>query len=87
MDFQKLQVDFRKFQDKWSMKHGDSYEFTLKKDPTYVALFNFGKHRVLLYQLIHNKLDYTITTTYDNDIIKNILDDWEMGKVYVKLNM
>jgi hypothetical protein len=81
-------MDFKTFHkgvkwDKWFVT--ESYVFTLVRDPDYVVVCNFGKHNILLYQLLNKRRNYTIVGTYDQHTLSKILGDWEHGKVYVQL--
>jgi hypothetical protein len=73
--------------DKWEMKHSGSYDFTLIRDSDYRVICNFGKRRVLVYQLLHKKRNFTGVTSYDQNTISKILRDWENGTVYMKLKV
>lgn len=73
--------------DKWEIKHSDSYEFILVKDRDYRVICNFGKRYVLVYQLLYKKRNFTIVSSYDQYTLSKILDDWQNGKVYMKLKV
>tara|TARA_B110000008_G_scaffold131802_1_gene133933 strand:- start:753 stop:998 length:246 start_codon:yes stop_codon:yes gene_type:complete len=61
--------------------------FTLISDRDYIAVFNFGKQNILIYQLICKKRNYSVVGTYDRKTIGNILRDWQYGKVYITLKL
>lgn len=73
--------------DKWEIKQSDSYEFILVKDRDYRVICNFGKRCVLVYQLLYKKRNFTIVSSYDQYTLSKILDDWQNGKVYMKLKV
>lgn len=73
--------------DKWEIKHSDSYEFILVRDSDYRVICNFGKRYVLVYQLLYKKRNFTIVSSYDQYTLSKILDDWQNGKVYMKLKV
>ena len=70
--------------DKWE-ESDDT--FTLISDRDYIAVFNFGKQNILIYQLIYKKRNYSVVGTYDRKTIGNILRDWQYGYVYITLKL
>lgn len=85
MDFKTWHKDVE--WDKWEMKHSTSYDFTLLRDSDYRVICNFGKRRVLVYQLLYKKRNFTIVSSYDQHTLSNILGDWEHGRAYMKLKV
>tara|TARA_B110000008_G_scaffold58250_1_gene57674 strand:+ start:5550 stop:5807 length:258 start_codon:yes stop_codon:yes gene_type:complete len=85
MDFKTWHKDVE--WNKWEMKHSSSYDFTLIRDSDYRVICNFGKHRVLVYQLLYKKRNFTIVSSYDQYTLSKILGDWQNGKVYWKLKV
>jgi hypothetical protein len=85
MDFKTWHKDVE--WNKWEMKHSGSYDFTLIRDSDYRVICNFGKRRVLVYQLLYKKRNYTVVSTYDQHTLSNILGDWEHGRAYMKLKV
>ena len=70
--------------DKWE-ESDDT--FTLISNRDYIAVFNFGKRNILVYQLIYQKRNYSVVGTYDRKTIGNILRDWQYGNVYITLKL
>ena len=51
--------------DKWE-ESDDT--FTLISNRDYIAVFNFGKRNILVYQLIYQKRNYSVVGTYDKRV-------------------
>ena len=60
--------------------------FSLKTSPPRKPFFQFVR-RSVVYQLVWDHKDYDLVDKCDVNTLSHILDDWAVGKIYMRLRL